>query len=134
MHNQSHLLNFRFVPDYVYQIIRVGHQPRVLLGMRKPEDRDPELVGAAMGNIERALDNIAHFVDDGAGPWAIGGKVSIADCALVPVLNVVSVLAMVYQRDDLFAARPRLDAYWQAARTDPVNARVIGEQLAALPQ
>ena len=117
------------IPD-----VQFNSAPRILLGMRKPEDRKPELVGPAFENIERALDNVQHFLDVDAGPWAVGGKVSIADCALVPVLNVMALIATVYQRDDLFGTRPRLAAYWQAAKAEQVNARVIGEMMAAAPK
>lgn len=50
------------------------------------------------------------------------------------MLNAVSLIAMVYQRPDLFEDRPKLDRYWQTARADPINARVIEEQLAAVPK
>ena len=120
---------FMRIPD-----VQFNSAPRILLGMRKPEDRKPELVGPAFENIERALDNVQHFLDVDAGPWAVGGKVSIADCALVPVLNVMALIATVYQRDDLFGTRPRLAAYWQAAKAEQVNARVIGEMMAAAPK
>ena len=120
---------FLRIPD-----IQFLNAPRILFGMRAPEDRKADLVDPAMANIERALDNIGQFLDPDAGPWAIGGKVSIADCALVPVLNVIARLAATYQRDDLLGARPKLASYWQAALTDPVNARFIGEQRAAAAQ
>lgn len=116
------------IPD-----VQFNSAPRILLSMRKAEDRKPELVDPAMQNVERALDNIQHVLDANAGPWAVGGKPSIADCAIVPILNVVSLIASVYQRPDLFASRPKLDHYWQAAKAEEINARVIGEQLAALP-
>ncbi|MDP9086429.1 MAG: glutathione S-transferase family protein [Pseudomonadota bacterium] len=118
---------FMRIPD-----VQFNSAPRILFGMRNPEDRKPDLMAAAFENIERALDNMGHFLDDDAGPWAIGGKVSIADCAAVPVLNVISRLATTFKRDDLLKGRPKLHAYWQAAQQDPINARVIEEQRAAL--
>ncbi|MFO1037804.1 MAG: glutathione S-transferase family protein [Geminicoccaceae bacterium] len=120
---------FLRIPD-----IQFLNAPRILLGMRRPEDRNHELIGPAFENLQRGLDNIQHALDHDAGPWAIGGRVSIADCGLVPVLNAVSLIAMVYQRPDLFEDRPKLDRYWQTARADPINARVIEEQLAAVPK
>lgn len=120
---------FLRIPDIQFQ-----NAPRILLGMRKPEDRKAELIADAFENLERGLHYIDHYLDVGAGPWAIDGMVSIADCALVPVLNAVALIAMTYQRDDLFSSRAKLNAYWQAAKTDPINARVIGEQLAAVPR
>ena len=120
---------FLRIPD-----IQFLNAPFILRDMRKVEDRVPDRVAAAFANIERAFDNIVHFLDDDAGPWAVGGKPSIADCALVPVLNILSRLAATFDRHDVFATRPKLIAYWQAAQTDPINLRVIEEQLAAMPR
>lgn len=119
---------FMRIPD-----VQFNSAPRILFGMRDPAHRKPDIMAAAFENIERALDNMGHFLDDDAGPWAIGGRVSIADCALVPVLNVIARLAATFDRADLLDTRPRLHAYWQAAQQDAVNARVIAEQRVALP-
>jgi maleylpyruvate isomerase len=118
---------FMRIPD-----VQFNSAPRMLIGMRNPADRKPDLVAAAMENIERALDNVQHFLDDGDGPWAVGGKASVADCAIVPVLNVISLVARVYDRADVLESRPRLNRYWRAAQAEAINARVIGERLAAV--
>ena len=120
---------FLRIPDLHFQ-----NAPRILIGMRKPEDRKQEIVSAALANLERGLDYLNYFLDEQAGPWAVGGRPSIADCAIVPVLNAVSVIARLYERPDLLESRNKLDHYWAEAHTDPINARVIGEQLAALRQ
>ena len=66
--------------------------------------------------------------------WAVGGQPSIADCALVPVLNAVSLVESVYDQPDLIGKYKKLGAYWQAAKADEINAKVIAEQLAAVPK
>lgn len=120
---------FLRIPDIHFQ-----NAPRILLGMRHPADRKPEIVEAALANLDRALGYIDHYLDAEGGPWAVGGAASIADCALVPVLIAVSLVALTYERFDLFTRRPRLNAYWRAAQQDELNARVIAEQLAAIPK
>lgn len=120
---------FLRIPD-----IQFLNAPRILLGMRKPEDRRLELIDPAFENLNRGLDSIQHSLDSDAGPWAIGGKASIADCGLVPVLNAVALIEAAYRCPDLFESRPKLNHYWQAAKADPINARVIAEQLAAVPR
>jgi glutathione S-transferase len=62
----------------------------------------------------------------------VGDQASIADCALVPVINVVSLIVSNFGQPDLIGKHQKLDAYWQAAKTDEINAKVIAEQLAAL--
>ena len=120
---------FMRIPDIQFQ-----NAPRILLGMRNPADRDALAIDAAMTNLERGLLFIDHYLDADAGPWAVGGHASIADCALVPVLNAVSLVAAIFQRPDLMASLPKLNAYWSAAQSEEVNARVIAEQLAAIPR
>lgn len=115
---------FLRVPD-----IQFAGAPRTLIAMRKPEDRQSEAIDAAFATIARALSAIDTFLDDDAGPWAIGGKVSIADCAIVPVLNVVTLVSRVHERDPI-GDLPRLAHYWQSAQADPVNAAVLAEQRA----
>ena len=119
---------FMRIPDIQFQ-----NAPRILLGMRNPADREAAAVDRAMTNLERGLVFIDHYLDEDAGPWAVGGAASIADCALVPVLNVVSLVAATYQREDLIGDLRKLSAYWAAAQIDPINARVIAEQRAAIP-
>ena len=118
---------FLRLPDIYFQ-----NAPRILLGMRDPASRQPEIVAEAFGHLNRALSYIDHYLDGGA--WAVGAQPSIADSALIPVLNAVSLVGMVYQQPDLLTKYPKIGAYWDAARHEPVHARVIGEQLAAVPK
>ena len=85
---------FLRIPDIYFE-----NAPRTLLSMRNPTDRNEEVVKTAMEALNRVLSYLDHYVD--AGPWAVGGKVSIADCALVPVLNAVSLIERVYGQSDL---------------------------------
>lgn len=114
------------LPDLYFQ-----NAPRVLLGLRDPAARTPEVVEPALAQLELGLSYIDHYLDGGA--WAVGDRPSFADSALIPVLNVVDVVARGYRRPDLLTRHPRLQSYWNAARLDPIHARVLDEQLAALP-
>ncbi len=117
---------FLRLPDIYFE-----NAPRTLLQMRDPTKRDPALVEKAMASLNRGLGFIDHFIDP--APWAVGGAPSIADSAVVPVMNAVSLVGMVYAQPDLISQYPRLGAYWSIAREEGINARVIGEQLAAIP-
>ena len=118
---------FLRIPDIHFQ-----NAPRILIGMRNPADRKQEVVKTAMENLNKGLSYINHYLSGEA--WAVGGQPSIADCALVPVLNAVSLVESVYSQPYLIGQYTKLDAYWQAAKTDEINAKVIAEQLAAIPK
>lgn len=118
---------FLRLPDIYFE-----NAPRILMGMRDPATRIPEAVAASMAALHRGLSYIDHFVD--VAPWAVGGKPSIADSALVPVLNVVNRVAAVYAIPELLANYSKLHAYWVATKEDPVHAKVIAEMLAAAPR
>lgn len=112
---------FMRLPDIHFQ-----NAPRLLLGMRDPAQRKAELVESAFENLHRGLGYIEHFI--APGPWAVGDAPSVADSAIVPVLNVVGFVAEVYERPDLLQPYPNVRSYWEGARMDPINARVVGEQ------
>lgn len=106
--------------------------PRQLFGMADPAQREGAAIESAFAMVETAL----GFVDarlDGEGGWAIGGTASIADCALVPVLNAVALLGKIHGRPDMIVGHAKLGAYWTAAQQEPLNAALIAEQLAGLP-
>ena len=117
---------FLRLPDIYFE-----NAPRTLLQMRDPTKRDPALLKRALVSLNRGLGFIDHFIDP--APWAVGGAPSIADSAIVPVMNAVSLVGMVFAQPDLISKYPRLGTYWSLAREEAVNARVIGEQLAAIP-
>lgn len=107
--------------------------PRELFGMADPARRDPAATEKAFGLIDTGLAFVDARLDDGATCWAVGGKASIADCALVPVLNAIALLSVIHGRADTISRHARLGAYWQAARREPLNAALIAEQLEGLP-
>jgi glutathione S-transferase len=79
-------------------------------------------VAAALGAIERCL---------GGGPYALGDRLTTADCALVPLLFFAARAANLFPGGDPFAPHARLAAYWRAIAQDPIAARVLGELDAA---
>lgn len=128
--NPEHLSRARLflrLPDIYFQ-----NAPRTLLGMRNPASRKQDVVEEAFRHLERGLSYIDHYLD--GGTWAVGGEASIADSALVPVLNAVTLVGTVYQKPDLLTKFSKIASYWAAARVEPIHARVIGEQLAAVPK
>lgn len=115
--------------------IYLQNAPRRLFGMADPAQRDAAKVAEEFALIETALSFIdGHLDDDSAGGWAVGGRASIADCALLPVLNAIALVGIIHRRADIVAAHGRLNAYWQAARRDALNAALLAEQITGLPE
>lgn len=87
--------------------------------------------------VERALGHIARTLGGGthAAAYAVGSRLTTADCALVPLLffaaRAARMHAALFAGGDPFAPHPRLAAYWQSIARDPVAARVIAELEAA---
>lgn len=96
-----------------------------------PKTRNQEAVDAALTDMTRALAGASHFL--GAGPYASGSALSLADCALAPALFFVTALLPAFGKTDpLGAHNTKLQAYWTHIQADPHAARVIGEMKEAL--
>lgn len=82
-----------------------------------------------LGAIDAALALIAHY--SGGGRYAVGDRLTTADCALAPLLFFVARSAPVFPGAAPLAPHPKLAAYWAAIAQDPIAARVLGELEAA---
>ncbi len=90
---------------------------------------DPAAVARALPPLRDALAWIDHYLDGGG--HAVGGRLSTADAALVPLLFFVRRSAGLFEGGEPFAGLPRLAAYWQAVATDPHVAAILDEMEAA---
>ena len=78
-------------------------------------------IKAALALLERYL---------GEGGYAVGTRLTTADCALVPLLFFVARCAPLFKRFDRsapFDDLPRLECYWRAIAGDPHAARILEE-------
>lgn len=76
--------------------------------------------------IRTALALIDHYLDD--GDYALGGRLTTADCALVPLLFFVVRCAPLFARFDHstpFHGLPRLAHYWDVVVHDPHAAWIL---------
>lgn len=75
-----------------------------------------------------ALDHIAHYLGgrDPEALYAVGDKLSTADCALVTILFFVDRARALFGEEDPFSTRPALDAYWARIASDPNVEKVLG--------
>jgi glutathione S-transferase len=101
-----------------------------LFGQIRAESRDEAVVQAAMTDLGGALDHIERFIaPDG---WSASESFSLADCALVPMLFVLTNLLPAFGRIDPLESHPKTAAYWRRVQDDPVVARVLAEMTAGL--
>jgi glutathione S-transferase len=88
-----------------------------------------EAAAMLRGEVDRVLALIAGYLEGGS--HAVGGRLTTADCALVPLLFFVARAAALFPGGAPFAPHPRLAEYWRAIAADPVAARVLAELDAA---
>lgn len=82
---------------------------------------------AALEAIDRTLD---PAIDRG-GAYAVGDRITTADCALVPLLYFTARSAKLFPGGDPFAPHARLAVYWRRIAADPIVASVLAEMEAA---
>lgn len=78
--------------------------------------------------LEIYLTNTGHD----RGDYAVGGRPSLADCALVPALFVAVELLPGSGMAEPLAAMPALARYWHAIQKDEYCGRVLAERTATL--
>lgn len=66
------------------------------------------------------------------GDYAVGGRLSLADCALVPTLFVAVDIMPGSGTAEPLAAMPALARYWHAIQKDEYCGRVLAERTATL--
>jgi glutathione S-transferase len=103
----------------------------VLFGNIDPSVRDHDKVVAAFKDLKKALGWLNHYLD-GTG-YAVGGKMSLADCALVPILFFVRRIPELFGKSVcLLDDHPNATGYWRCIFEEPAVARIYEEMDAAL--
>jgi glutathione S-transferase len=101
-----------------------------LFGQMDPAKRDPTIAEPALADLAMALANLEPFLT--ADPWAVAPHLTLADCALVPLLFVLARMMPAFGQPDPLAATAKLRAVWQTAQADPATTRLLGEMEAGL--
>jgi len=87
--------------------------------------KDTPDIGGALQQIKKALDIIATFLD--GGKYAVGGRLSLADCALMPPFLQAKIFLPALQFDDLIACQQIVSDYCDATRRDPHVSAVLDD-------
>jgi glutathione S-transferase len=109
---QTFLLD-RLIDNYIH----LPFQQVVMERMRPDDKHDPFGAEQARGNIRQGYDLIAPMI---AGPLALGGTLTLADCSAFPALFYADYAVSL-------AGWPALAAYLDRLRTRPSVARVLEE-------
>jgi len=107
----------------------------VLLPHMDPTDRDQAVVDEQSALLAGNFSMLEHYLASAGydgGDYAVGGQLSLADCALVPALFVAASVLPGFGMAEPLAATPTLARYWQAIQKDEHCGRVLVEMTTAL--
>lgn len=102
-----------------------------LFPMLNPKTRDAAVVDQAFKEMETALEHIGHFLE---GPdYAVGGRLSLADCTLAPLFFFIEVLlAPTFGRASPITGKMR--TYYEGVSKDPHVAKGVREMQTLLSE
>ena len=96
-----------------------------------PSDWPQDKIHKALAEIATALGYLEEFI--GEDGYAVGGSLSQADGALIPMLLLVADWLPIFRPSTpLLDAVPRTKKYWEAIASDPIAERLIKETREAL--
>jgi glutathione S-transferase len=98
----------------------------LLSGQTRRSTRSEAVRDLLSGQVIRGVEALEQIID-GSGGYAICGRVTLADCALVPALFLIENVLPQTEVADPIPANPKVAAYWTAIRNDPSAARVMVE-------
>ncbi|MFZ3032447.1 MAG: glutathione S-transferase family protein [Parvibaculum sp.] len=101
-----------------------------LFGQINPKGRDQALVDARMAELNSGMAWLDHYLD--GSPYAVGGKLTLADCALAPMLFFYKQIGPMFGFVDPFAKLKSACDYYKGLQQDAHAARVIEEVEVAL--
>lgn len=96
-----------------------------LFGQVNPQGRDPKLVQYMFGELDKAMAWLSHYVD--GSKYAVGDKLSLADCTLVPMLFFASNITPLFGRECVLCETPVIHNYFTKTLEDPAVGRVVQE-------
>jgi len=101
-----------------------------LFGQVNPKGRDQALVDRELTELRQGIGWLSFYLD--GSPYAVGGKLSLADCTLAPMLFLYVEVGPMFGIADVFQNAPTLRSYYEGLKQNPHVARVLLELEAAL--
>ncbi len=97
----------------------------MLGGQGRKSTRDQAVVDLLSGQVIRGIKALAHYLgDDG---FAVSGRLTMADCTLVPALFLVENVLSTVEVADPIPDVPKVAAYWAAIKQNEHAAKVLVE-------
>jgi len=97
----------------------------MLAGQGRKSTRDQAVVDLLSGQVIRGIKALAHYI--GIDRFAVSGRLTLADCTLVPALFLVENVIPTVGVENPIPASPKVAAYWAAIQTNEHAARVLVE-------
>lgn len=99
-------------------------EPLLLLFQNlNPAERNQAVVDLGLANTMEGLKRTEMFISE--GPYAIGMQMTLADCAIAPVLFYMERIMPMFGVDDHLAETPTLRTYWAALQKDAAVKTVL---------
>jgi len=103
---------------------------RSLFPQVSAKEKDQKFIETKLAEIKTRFDQLEGML--AAGPYAVGGTFTLADCALVPTMFFANVLLPMLGGPSPTDGRPKLAAWWSKVQERPTVQKVLGEQQQAL--
>jgi glutathione S-transferase len=97
-----------------------------LFMLMRADHPDQDAIARQLDKIEWGVRTLDWYLENKQG-YAVGDRLSTADCALVPTLVYLTAILPRAGREKPLAFRDKLAAYWESIQKDPHAARVIEE-------
>jgi glutathione S-transferase len=97
----------------------------MLAGQTRRSTRNQATVDLLSGQVIRGVNALAHYL--GTDRFAVLGRLTIADCTLVPALFLIENVLPTADVADPIPSQPKVAAYWAAIQKNEHAARVLVE-------
>jgi glutathione S-transferase len=97
----------------------------MLSGQTRRSTRSEAVRDLLAGQVVRGVGALERMI--GEGGYAALGRLTLADCTLVPALFMIENVLPATDTPDPIPDHPKVAAYWAAIRREPAAARVMVE-------
>jgi glutathione S-transferase len=98
----------------------------MLSGQTRRSTRSEAVRDLLAGQVIRGLEALEQMIG-GEGGYALLGRITLADCTLVPALFMIENVLPATDTPDPLPDNPKVAAYWRSIQRDPSAARVLVE-------
>ena len=98
----------------------------MLAGQTRASTRSEAVRDLLAGQVIRGVEALEQMLG-GEDGYALLGRLTLADCTLVPALFMIENVLPATDTPDPIPANPKVAAYWSAIRQDPSAAKVMVE-------